>query len=436
MVEVGVLVALGALLVLAIVVAPADSDVGVPAPESVQAVEPEEPVSTAEAADAAPPISPAPTTAHTAPTEESTPNGPAPRSETSESAMTPPETLPDDDENVTDVTPTTKTPTLSPEPETNILRRSTTDFVIGFTALVEGPFLTIDVTRDFACGLLIGGRAECWGANTVGQTETTDSVYSAMDAGSWVGCGLRDDGGIECWGDLDDYAFDTHEGPFGSFAVGWGVVCAVRFDGVVICSAGEFDPYLHKPLDEYALTVTVGAGVFCAITEEHEAKCWDQFLLGSGRASPVVDAALPDGPFTELFIGQNDDIACGIRWDQSVSCWGFLALIGADDPPGRFSQLAVGVHHVCGLRPDRTIDCWSDGYYNQVGTPAGQFIDISVGWWYSCGVRESGELLCWDTETAERLPVPDGYFTAVESLEIENCALRRDGAAVCWPQPL
>ncbi len=336
----------------------------------------------------------------------------APTSETGDASTDPSSEI---DETAAVATPATE----YPEPE--------------LTASVNGPFATIDVTRQFACGLLTEGRVKCWGEDAVGQTEITDSQYSAIDAGSWAGCGLGGDGGIECWGAVDDYAFDAFEGPFGSFAVGWGVLCAVRFDGVVICSASDFDPYPHKPLFD-AVTVTAGFGTFCAITTEHEAKCWDELFPKFGVVSPLVAATPPEGPFAELFIGQGDDVACGIRRDRTVACWGDIARIGADDPPGHFVRLAVGVFHACGLRLDGTIACWSDGSYDHDGTPAGEFIDLSVGLFHSCGVRDNGELICWDADTAERLPAPHGTFTDVESLEIENCALRRDGAAVCWQQ--
>lgn len=419
-IELAVLAALGALLLIAIVIGGSDDEVAERARETVPASETEGSETSGTAGTASSATSITPTTTPAARSEEpASPDG-SPTHDASEPAMNTAEVLPVDDDTATDADPATEPTTEFPEPEV--------------TASVNGPFATIDVTRQFACGLLTDGRARCWGEDPVGQAETADSLYSALDAGSWAGCGLRGDGGIECWGAIDDYAFDAFEGPFGSFAVGWGVLCAVRFDGVVICSASDLDSYPHKPLFDVVLTVTAGAGTFCAITENHEAKCWDELLFQSRAVSPLVAATPPEGPFAKLFIGQGDDVACGIRRDRTVACWGDIALIGADDPPGHFVQLAVGVFHACGLRLDGTIACWSDGSYDHDGTPAGQFIDLSVGFFHSCGVRDDGELICWDADTAERLPVPRGSFTDVESFEIENCALRRDGAAVCWQQ--
>ncbi len=212
------------MLLLALIVGPSESDVGTAATQETPVAETEESGVSSVADTAAPSTSPAPTTSPARPEQEATNENGAPGPDTSA-----PQADPTGDGIAVD-----DAESRVPEPP---------DLTV-----LNGPFAAIDVTRKFACGLLIDGRAECWGKNSVGQTEPPDSEFSVIDAGNWAGCGLREDGAIECWGFVDDYAFDSNEGPFASFAVGWGVVCAVRFDGVVICSASEVEPYPHKPL--------------------------------------------------------------------------------------------------------------------------------------------------------------------------------------------
>ena len=406
----GVLVATGAMLVLAIIVGPSNGDVGEETTEEVPVEDPEGSGFVSVADIAAPTTSPAPSTSAPRPPRDPAEEDGAPQPDTSA-----PQTDPTGDGIASD----DAEPRVPEPPELTVLK---------------GPFAAIDVTREFACGLLIDGRAECWGNNSVGQTEPPDSEFSVIDAGNWASCGLRANGAIECWGIVEDFDFESSEGPFTSFAVGWGVLCAVRFDGVVICSASHVDPYPHKPLWDDVASVTAGAATFCAITTDHEAVCWDELMTQTELESPLNTAAGPDGPYTELFVGQGDDVACGIRRDQSVACWGDTGSVETDIPPGRFSRLAVGVFHACGLRPSGTITCWGDDTHGQNDAPAGEFVDVSVGFFHSCGVRASGGLVCWGSNFERRLPVPRGEFTAVESLEIENCALRIDQSAVCWQQ--
>lgn len=57
-----------------------------------------------------------------------------------------------------------------------------------------------------------------------------------------------------------------------------------------------------------------------------------------------------------LQVSAGDRHTCGIKIDQTVSCWGHMGFW----PPGLFQQLSVGGHHTCGLRREGTAVCWGD----------------------------------------------------------------------------
>ena len=55
-----------------------------------------------------------------------------------------------------------------------------------------------------------------------------------------------------------------------------------------------------------------------------------------------------------------------------------------------------GESHSCGLRTDNTITCWGDNWHGQADPPAGAFTAVTVGSgeFHSCGLRTDGTLVC------------------------------------------
>ena len=447
------LVALGALVVLAIIVGSSADDAADIAPAAAQAPEPDESPGI-DVADSAPKSTNA---AETLPIGDDTATdlGPStePRTSTPTSMMLSSSQAEPSGSDAP--VPSTSTPhavsdesttagaddPLVPEPERMTVR--------------EGPFVAIEVGEFLICGLRNDGHVECWDAGSANNVESPDSKYTSIETGGATGCGLRVDGGVECWGfglqEPFGYAgedpFTTGEGPFTSFAVSWGTVCAVRFDGVVICAGNEIEPHPHKPLAVDVISVAARELVFCAITIDREAVCWDYWSRADDEASPPRAAQPPDGPYERLFVGDEGEVACALRQDQSAACWGSIAAsVRPGGPVEHFSKLAVGRFRSCGLRPSGAIVCWDhdpDGGQDSLpgNEPAGEFVDISVDRApmndvaYSCTVRMSGELLCWRADVEGHLPVPRGQFTAIDTKAEVSCGLRRDGAAVCWRQP-
>ncbi|MXW60396.1 MAG: hypothetical protein F4003_01250, partial [Acidimicrobiaceae bacterium] len=60
---------------------------------------------------------------------------------------------------------------------------------------------------------------------------------------------------------------------------------------------------------------------------------------------------------------------CGIRTDNTITCWGHNEHRQADAPAGQFTAISAGGSHTCALRTDNTITCWGHNGYRQANAP-------------------------------------------------------------------
>lgn len=103
-------------------------------------------------------------------------------------------------------------------------------------------------------------------------------------------------------------------------------------------------------------------------------------------------------PFETVSISRQGDVACGVRPDAGVSCWGaglpqpFTAI-----PPGPWSEVRLGRQHACGRRADGSLACWGEvALVATQGVPAGAFDEVASGDDFSCAIRRgTRELVCW-----------------------------------------
>ena len=122
--------------------------------------------------------------------------------------------------------------------------------------------------------------------------------------------------------------------------------------------------------------------------------------------------------------------SCGLRTDNTITCWGNNDFGQSDAPTGAFQTVSAGGSHACGLRADGTAVCWGNGYSGQTRAPTGAFQTVSAGANHSCGLRADGTAVCWGAYLHERAVAPAGEFQAV-SAGGHTCGLRLDGTAVC-----
>ena len=159
--------------------------------------------------------------------------------------------------------------------------------------------------------------------------------------------------------------------------------------------------------------------------------------LGQDPATPTE---LP--PLHAMHIGAFNYLACGLRVDGTVECWGWDMTgewILWPVPAGVYSAISTGIYHACGLRVDGTLECW---YWWQEDTgevylytpedyfPAGVFSAVSAASGHACGLRVDGTLECWGWDGPT--DVPAGVFSAVSVAGNDVCGLRVDGTVECW----
>lgn len=218
----------------------------------------------------------------------------------------------------------------------------------------------LDSGFDVGCGLL-GGAIWCWGKGFWGTTPpASDRELFGLEMSSpgWI---------------------DGTRG-FVDVAVSGSSVCGLDDKGEVWCAsenAQQMAPVSGLP----SIRRVVGAGSsvpenYCALAVSDSVPwCWQ----AGGAATQV-----PGSPaFTDLWMERSTNsprfIACGLRADSTVACWGEGPLgdgsTGFSDTPvtvggnHRFEQLAVGDRFACGRTVAGEVWCWGKNAPNLGGGP-------------------------------------------------------------------
>ena len=118
---------------------------------------------------------------------------------------------------------------------------------------------------------------------------------------------------------------------------------------------------------------------------------------------------------------------CGLRIDDTISCWGRQEWELTDAPDGAFTAVSAGYKHSCALRTDGTIECWGDTSFRDWRTeqtvqwdpPAGTFSALSG----DCGVRTDGSWEC----------LPNRYGVGYDGRD-RWCGRNLDGSWECWEE--
>ena len=224
----------------------------------------------------------------------------------------------------------------------------------------------------------------------------------------------------------------------------------------IACSRGEVFDWNGR----YFCDVSVGDGYVCGITAAGYANCW-----GAGRGDSSLSAVsppwekyvqmdagtmavgalnvarefvlwgatdwMPEFPSgTWDAIASATSVACGIRPQGHVECWGPGDLgIVTDVPPGtmRHVTLGTGTYGV-GLTQDGSIVVWGAEppfAFDLLGT----YSDVSAGSRMLCARTESGLVSCNGSETSF---APEEVLTTISVGYHSACGLRPDGSARCW----
>ena len=186
--------------------------------------------------------------------------------------------------------------------------------------------------------------------------------------------------------------------------------------------------------------VAAGGLHSCGLRTDNTITCWGHNIYGQADA--------PSGSFKAVTAGGGH--SCGLRTDDTIVCWGYNEDGQTDAPSGAFKAVSAGELHSCGLRTDDTITCWGDNTRwatppptptGHTEAPEGSFHAVSVGTSHSCGLRTDDTITCWPpdgglwevvTLGSGHTDVPSGSFKAVTTGGYHSCGLRTDNTIVCW----
>ena len=277
----------------------------------------------------------------------------------------------------------TQTPTPTPTPLPTPTRTPTptpTPLPPTPTPTPIPPFVAVSAGKGFTCGLRADGTVVCRGTHSSSPPE--GERLKTIDSGSGGrSCGLSVNDRIVCWGGWaqDDFVSKDQYTAF-SYE---NFLCALQPDGVAVCNASD-----EPPAHERFVSVSVGGGIACGLRDDGYVVCW-------GRDG-LDDRSPEQGGFTAISIG---GAHCGLRGDGEAVCWGRFD----PKPPGdkHFRAISAGnpsnpPGHVCALQHDDLAVCWGANYQGQASPPEDmRFQAISAGTDHTCGLREDGVIVCW-----------------------------------------
>ena len=248
-----------------------------------------------------------------------------------------------------------------------------------------------------------GRTITCWGANSSGQTTAPSGSFQAVSAGG---------------GHYGDRGFTRADcAPMAQSPVGATTDTAKatrRLDRSkpfppVDCIRAGCAPMAPSPAGAptvrpsdaptgsfKAVTASFGWGHSCGLRTDDTITCWGRNARGTGEA--------PRGTFQAVSAGSNQ--TCGVRTDGAVTCWGSNFTGRTDAPAGTFKTLAAGTNHTCAIRTDDTVTCWGNSLYGQIFGPTRSFKTVSVNDRHSCGVRVDNSITCRGDDSHGKTDAP------------------------------
>lgn len=101
------------------------------------------------------------------------------------------------------------------------------------------------------------------------------------------------------------------------------------------------------------------------------------------------------------------------KWILLLGPWLAPAVWAEDTLPAgiRPDTIGAGYKHTCGIRSNDTITCWGDNGSGQTSPPTGTFTHLSAGLRHNCAVRSNGTIACWGDNSSKQAAQQPGTFT-------------------------
>lgn len=258
------------------------------------------------------------------------------------------------------------------------------------------PFVTVSAGRVHSCGISIGGRGYCWGANERGQLgasiafDTTTVPGSTLitfhDANEPKELGSPFGAGTYFFGPWD----------WSAIAAGGVHTCAIRQGGSAYCwglgregqlgnganSVDEYFPQLVSGGTQFD-SITAGYKHSCGLSQAGAILCWGDNTDGQLGNGGVVASNTPvtvAGGLVFASVSAGYSHTCGLLAGGEAYCWGRnnrgqlgTGTTASQNAPAavagglRFKNLSAGDFHTCGVTTANVAYCWGDNEYGAIG---------------------------------------------------------------------
>jgi alpha-tubulin suppressor-like RCC1 family protein len=230
----------------------------------------------------------------------------------------------------------------------------------------------------FACAVVPGNEAYCWGSNVDGQlgtgvagvvqnAATKIPVSDAVEVASFTvgACARQAEGTVACWG-------ENQSGELGNSTA----------------TPGNYTPVPPSPVPGLGGVSAIAAGPFhvCAAMTDGGVACWgydEEGQVGNGVAetnapTPATVAGLTD----VVALSAGFYATCAVTSDHAVWCWGGdgkgdlgtgaldASLVPVRVPLPDAVQVAVGSGFACALLQTGAVACWGDNTDGELGIGA------------------------------------------------------------------
>ena len=324
----------------------------------------------------------------------------------------------------------------------------------------SGMFATIEYDGSGWCGLRVDQTISCWqwvndgdwNYVVLAESEVPSGEFTQVVGNPSTGCGLRVDQTVACW-----YMETQRQ------QVGNRVQVLRDDDGNAVQKLVE----LATPVGQYT-DISEYDEIWCGSLIDQTLSCWEwavetpSYLGVPDKLGDLVVLDVPNGQFADAssFVYLRDGSRCGLRVDQTISCWEWedRSLVELGVPSGTYTAISTDADVYdsiwCGLRTDQTVTCWSgwspiDVFRTMFDVPSGTYSSISsvhLGERSSiwCGLRTNQTVSCWEWIDHSPVPVeldaPDEPFTDITHLgaspswppSVWVCGMQAEVVVSCW----
>ncbi len=283
------------------------------------------------------------------------------------------------------------------------------DLGLGFGDACDYRLASISTSDAWGCGALASdGALWCWevAGEPTGGVPPQPDVYPSHRGAPWAeGAALS--------------------GAYDQITVGEGVFCAISATGALSCwveSSGE-----ELALEGSYTQVALGDALICALGEDGALSCWE--LSGELAVSEA-------GPYTDVDVF-GDGGLCAIDASGDLS---WIEHEGEpydlpDLPDGVIAEVDASTGGVgCAIDTDGALSCFGAGWLE--GALPERAVEVAVGSGVACASDETGTYTCVRDESLCPAPAEDGpgALWGLTAGGCQVCGVDEAGVGHCWPR--